>query len=223
VPHRRLSLFPLELVLFPGAPLPLHIFEPRYRQMLHDCLQADRRFGIIFRPRDIAELDLEAGRIGCVAHVDETEMLPDGCSNIIVHGVRRFAFRRFAASETPYHVGEVTDYDDDEEPSVSLEAPATRVRELFERVGRAARLIADDADPIPSLPDDPAMLSFSVASYIDLEPPDRQRLLTSRSPSDRLEEVERILERALEPIELRASVHARSKTNGHGPGVEGSG
>ena len=64
-----LPLFPLPLVLFPGAPLPLHIFEPRYRQMLSDCIARDSRFGIIYRPED--ETDLEAGRVGCVAQVDD--------------------------------------------------------------------------------------------------------------------------------------------------------
>ena len=52
-----LPLFPLPLVLFPGAPLPLHIFEPRYRQMLSDCIAGDSRFGIIYRPEDETELE----------------------------------------------------------------------------------------------------------------------------------------------------------------------
>jgi Lon protease-like protein len=222
VTGRLLPLFPLEQVLFPGAPLPLHIFEPRYRRMLEDCMKTDRLFGIIFRPRGAPEEQLEAGHVGCVAQVDETEMLPDGCSNIIVHGVRRFVLRRFVTDPAPYFVGEIGDYDDEHEPA-SLDDDAGRVRQLFERVGRAARTIADDADPVPALPEDPAMLSFAVASYIDLDPSDRQRLLVSRSPRGRLDEVEQILGRALEPIEVRAAVHSRSKTNGTGPGGEASG
>jgi Lon protease-like protein len=190
--------------------------------MLEDCMKSDRLFGIIFRPRGSAEGQIEAGQIGCVAQVDETEMLPDGCSNIIVHGVRRFALRRFVTDPAPYFIGEIADYDDEFEP-VSLDEDAGRVRQLFDRVGRAARTIADDADPVPALPDDPAMLSFAVASYIDLDPSDRQRLLISRSPRGRLDEVEQILGRALQPIEVRASVHSRSKTNGTGPGGEASG
>src|SRR5207237_1204768 len=143
-------------------------------------------------------------------------------SNIIVHGVRRFALQRFVATAAPYYVGEVTDYDDLAELGASLEAEAEHVRALFKRVGHAARSIADDQDPLPTLPEDAAMLSFAVASYVDLEAADRQRLLISRSPRERLLDVAQVLSRALVPIELHADVHRRSKSNGHGPTVEGT-
>ena len=68
-----------------------------------------------------AENDLESGRVGCIAQIDESETLPDGRSNIIVHGVRRFALQRFVATAAPYYVGEVTDYDDLAELGASLE------------------------------------------------------------------------------------------------------
>ena len=105
VPVYLLPLFPLPLVLFPGAPLPLHIFEPRYRQMLADCMNGDSRFGIVFRPEGMVDADLEPGRVGCVAEVDDAHTLPDGRSNIVVHGVRRFSLQRFVASPAPYYVG----------------------------------------------------------------------------------------------------------------------
>src|SRR6476661_265543 len=108
----RLPVFPLSVVLFPGTPLPLHIFEPRYRQMLADCLEADSRFGIVFRAEDIGETDLEPGCVGCIAEVDDAHTLPDGRSNIVVHGVRRFSLQRFVVSAAPYRVAEVTEYDD---------------------------------------------------------------------------------------------------------------
>ena len=181
-----LPLFPLPLVLFPGAPLPLHIFEPRYRQLLADCMGGDSRFGIVFRPEGTPETDLESGRVGCVAEVDDAQALPDGRSNVIVHGVRRFSLRRFVATPAPYHVAEVAEYDDLPEDTASLELVAQRVRALFARVGRAARALADDSDPLPPLPDEPDSLSFGIASLIDIEPPRRQEILTSRLASDRL-------------------------------------
>jgi Lon protease-like protein len=209
-------LFPLPLVLFPGAPLPLHIFEPRYRQMLSDCLSADSRFGIVFRPEGLAETELEPGRVGCIAEVDDAQTLPDGRSNIVVHGVRRFALQRFVASAAPYYMGEVAEYDDFHEEESTLAASASRVRELFARVGRAARTLADDNDPLPSLPDDADALSFGIAALIDMELPKRQALLVSRLASERLETLEHMLSDAVESLEARAKIHGRAKSNGRG-------
>jgi Lon protease-like protein len=216
VPVYLLPLFPLPLVLFPGAPLPLHIFEPRYRQMLSDCVERDSRFGIVFRPEEVGETELEAGRVGCVAEVDDAHTLPDGRSNIVVHGVRRFSLQRFVASPTPYYVGEVAEYEDIPEDASTLAPSATRVRELFNRVGRAARTLADDHDPLPPLPDEPDALSFGVAALIDMDAPRRQELLESRLASERLGVIERLLGGAVSSLEARARVHGRAKSNGRG-------
>jgi Lon protease-like protein len=217
VPVSLLPLFPLPLVLFPGAPLPLHIFEPRYRRMLSDCLAGDSRFGIVFRPEGVGDTDLEPGRVGCIAEVDDAHTLPDGRSNIVVHGVRRFSLQRFVASPAPYHVGEIADYDDFHEDELSLAPKVSTVRELFARVGRAARTLADDNDPLPTLPDDADALSFGIAALIDMELPKRQALLVSRLASERLDTLEQMLSGAVESLEARARVHGRAKTNGRGP------
>ena len=212
-----IPLFPLPVVLFPGAPLPLHIFEPRYRQMVADCLEGDSRFGILFRPEGVGESELEAGRVGCIAEVDDAHTLPDGRSNIIVHGVRRFSLQRFVASPAPYQVAEVDEYEDIPEDDAALEPAAKRVRELFSRVGRAARTLADDHDPLPTLPEDPDTLSFGIAALIDIDAPHRQELLVSRLASERLARIEELLAGAVESLERRARVHGRSKGNGRGP------
>lgn len=214
---RRLPLFPLPLVLFPGVPLPLHIFEPRYRIMLADCLEGDREFGIAFRPDGVAEGDLPSGHIGCVAHVESTELLPDGRSNVIVRGTERFMLDRYLDSARPYFVAETSAYDDVEEPPLTLEPSAKRVRELFKRVGTAARTLTDDPDALPVLPDNPALLAFAIAALIEMEPGTRQRLLASRSPSGRLRDIEMVLSPAVDSLERRATVHVRAKSNGHGP------
>ena len=214
-----LPLFPLPLVLFPSAPLPLHIFEPRYRQMLSDCIERDSRFGIVYRPEHMAETDLEAGRIGCVAEVDDAHVLPDGRSNIVVHGVRRFSLQRFVVSPAPYQVGEVADYDDMPEDTAALAPAASRVRELFDRVGRAARTLSDEHDPLPPLPEEPGALSFGIAQLIDMEAARRQELLVSRLASGRLATIEALLSGAVDSIEARARVHGRAKSNGRGPYV----
>lgn len=217
-PARRIPLFPLPLVLFPTTPLPLHIFEPRYRQLLVDCMAGDRRFGIVFRPEGVPERQLPAGHVGCVARVESSEPLPDGRSNVLVVGERRFVIERILDAEAPYHEAMVSDFDDDTDTATADLAPlGARVRDLFERVGRAARTLADERETLPTLPDDPAVLSFAIAALIDLDPSRRQRLLASRSPEGRLRDLEQTLDGALGNLEQRAEVHVRAKGNGHGP------
>lgn len=216
--ERLLPLFPLPLVLFPGVLLPLHIFEPRYREMLADCLAGDRRFGIVFNSEEDTD-GPQRGAVGCVAVIQNTETLPDGRSNIVVVGEDRFAIARFVTGIRPYPLGEVLIYGDVEESPEPLGSLARQLREVFERVGRAARALADDRDPLPTLPEDPAALSFTIASLIDLDPAGRQRLLASRSPLGRLRELDALLSPAVDMLESRAVIHTRAKTNGHGPGA----
>jgi len=128
----------------------------------------------------------------------------------------RFTLRAFVAAPLPYRVGMIVPHEDAPVPVALLTRLATRVRQRFERVVRAARTIADDEDAIPELPDDPALLAFSVASFIDLSVADRQRLLASTSPGERLRTVDGVLGPAVDPIEQRAVIHGRAKTNGHG-------
>jgi len=219
VPLSLLPLFSLPLVLFPGAPLPLHIFEPRYRQLLADCVEGDSRFGIVFRAEGVSEADLVPGTVGCIAEVDDAHTLPDGRSNIVVHGVRRFSLLRFVVTAAPYRVAEVDEYDDVAEDEAVLAPLARRVRGLFDRVVRAARTLADDHDPLPTLPDDANSLSFGIAALIDIEPSRRQALLESRLASERLETLGTMLAGAVDSLEARAKVHGRAKGNGRGPYV----
>jgi Lon protease-like protein len=216
VTTRRLPLFPLPLVLFPRASQPLHVFEPRYRRLLADVLEATREFGMILRTSDVAERAIPPGTVGCVAFVESAQALPDGRSNLLVSGRERFILRRFLDDEAPYHVGEVEPFADTEEPPEASRDVATRVRDIFQRVGRAARAMQDDATPLPELPDDPALLSFAVAQHVELELGDKQQLLASPSPAARLRRLEEILSPFVDSVELRAVVHQRARGNGHG-------
>src|SRR5262245_62423121 len=85
---RELPLFPLPVVLFPGMPMPLHIFEPRYRKMLSDIHAGNNLFGLsYFDAASSANEIPPTGHIGCVAEVTETQALPDGRSNILTVGL----------------------------------------------------------------------------------------------------------------------------------------
>jgi hypothetical protein len=88
---RRLPLFPLPVVLFPGAVIPLHVFEPRYRQMVARCLEFDRRFGLVYHDGDrLGPWETAPGRVGTVARIGEFQVLPDGRSLLLAHGEERF-------------------------------------------------------------------------------------------------------------------------------------
>src|SRR5256885_4028337 len=112
---RELPIFPLPIVLFPGAPQPLHIFEPRYRQLLQDCLTGDRRFGIAYvapHPPPGADPVPTPGDVGCVALIPSNQALPDGRSNILTVGERPFVLRGWISSAHPYPVPQGEEFDD---------------------------------------------------------------------------------------------------------------
>src|SRR3954453_6268795 len=100
---RSLPIFPLPLVLFPGVPLPLHIFEERYRQMIRD-ISVDRRvFGLSFMESDESADGIPpSGHVGCVAEVTEVQPLPDGRSNIMTVGVIRYRLDSYIDDGSPY-------------------------------------------------------------------------------------------------------------------------
>ena len=212
----RLPLFPLPLVLLPGALQPLHIFEPRYRRLLADALDGNRQFGIICRSPDVAERELPTGTVGCVGRIESSQQLPDGRANVLVAGTERFVLRSFVDDPSPYHVALVDPFIDRAATQDDEQEVATRVRTLFTRVGQAARAIQEDRTALPTLPAAPALLSFAIAQFVDLATNDKQRLLSSDSALDRLRQLEEALARMVESLEQRAYVHARARSNGHG-------
>lgn len=215
-PSFRLPIFPLPLVLLPRTVQPLHIFEPRYRQLLADALSGTQEFGVVCLTPDMAERDLPAGTVGCLARIESAQALPDGRSNILVTGTSRFALSSFVEDPAPYHVAEVEPFDDVSEPESENEPLAMRLRDLFVRVGNASRAIQDNETPLPVLPDDVGGLSFAIAGHLDLDLSDKQRLLATRSPHDRLRQLEEAIAPYVETLEQRMRVHTRARTNGHG-------
>ena len=187
--------------------MPLHLFEPRYRQMLADVREGDRRFGIIAAMPGVAERDLPAGRMGCVAEVTEVEVMPDGRANIIVIGRERFALNAFVEHDALYHVATGTIVADEGGASpVALAVAADEVISNFKRVVKAVRTLNDDTDPPPDLPDDAAQVAWSVGAMIDLDLDSRYRLLAERSPAARLTQIDNVLRKAIPDLELQAAI-----------------
>lgn len=206
----RIPLFPLGMVLFPGTAVPLHLFEPRYRQLLKDVQRADNKFGIICGLPDVAERALPAGRVGCIAEVTEADTLPDGRSNIVIVGRERFALSAFLDDDAPYHVVAGTAVPDvTDEARVALVLAADEVASNFKRVVRAVHTLNDDDSDPPTLPDDPVQLPWTIGAMIDIDLEARQRLLSEQSPAARLRMIDGVLRKALPDLELRAAMHKR--------------
>lgn len=206
----RIPLFPLGMVLFPGTAVPLHLFEPRYRQLLKDVQRADNKFGIICGLPDVAERALPAGRVGCIAEVTEADTLPDGRSNIVIVGRERFALTTFLDDDAPYHVVAGTAVPDvTGEARVALVLAADEVASNFTRVVRAVHTLNDDDSDPPALPDDPVQLPWTIGAMIDIDLEARQRLLSEQSPAARLRMIDGVLRKAIPDLELRAAMHKR--------------
>ena len=213
-----LPLFPLPVVLFPGVPLPLHIFEPRYRQMLTDIRLANNLFALAYFDPTTSEDEVPpVGHVGCVAEVTDTQKLPDGRSNIITLGVIRYRIESYVEHGTPYLVAQVNYFEDDEEDE-SLLAGATReVAETFTRIAQAVRTINDERATLPDISDtEPQRLSFLVAAAMEIDAELKQELLELRSTSERLERLRGMLAIAVKGYEERARIHELAKSNGHG-------
>jgi Lon protease-like protein len=209
----RLPIFPLSLVLFPGTPLPLHIFEPRYRKMLADCLAADRRFGIVptSGPQEVPAI----GTVGCTAEVRVNQELPDGRSNIIVLGGRRFELRHPVEGQEPYHVAMVEPYEEREGTEPSAEG-LSQLRELFQRYSALLRQLNDAEPAEPVLPEDALGLSFHVSAGVECDLGVKQRLLAERSTTRRVEALILLLPILTSGVESGLRVHRRAHTNGRG-------
>ena len=204
---RELPLFPLPLVLFPGVPLPLHIFEPRYRRLLADIRVSNNLFGLPHFDESASAGDRPAvGHVGCVAEVVEVQPLPDGRSNILVVGLVRYRLDTYVDSDEPYLVGRVTVFEDE----------AEEVSDLFTRIARAVRTINDDRTGLPDLPTtDPERLSFLVAAAMELDIEIKQELLETRSTAERLGRISEMLAQVVGNYEERARAHAVARNNGH--------
>ncbi len=217
--HRIIPIFPLPLVQFPGAVTPLHIFEPRYRQMVKDLVAGDKTFGIIYRNDEIMleSERLPLGSIGCAVEIAVQQELPDGRSNILCVGVSRFHLVGYIEGE-PYIQAQIEFFDDDIAFD-DLSNEVQQAKSLFVRLSAIIRKLRGEKDAddeaMPDLPDDPQALSFILAAYLDIDVSDKQDLLEMTDTSLRLREVIRLLEELADDYEKRALANQLSKSNGH--------
>lgn len=199
-----IPVFPLDHVLLPGLPLPLHIFEPRYRQMLADIEASRAGFGIVALSRGSeTSADVDFAKIGTLAEILEKEPYPDGSCDLLTVGSRRFRIVDVDSSAKPYLQAQVewlTEDDGDLPADLALTVTA-----LF---GRYSQVLSDvsDRDRDVELVGDPVRLSYEVAARVQLPVSQRQKLLAMPTAADRLLACLIVMRREITLIEQTRSV-----------------
>jgi Lon protease-like protein len=198
----EIGLFPLGIVLLPTEHVPLHIFEPRYRELIGECLDEDKEFGLVYSDDD------EIGEIGTrAAVVSVLERLPDGRLNIVVEGRERFRIEELTDGRT-FRTARVAPIADD--------GSAGRPEKVEQALALYARLLAlAGAEADTPAADDP-QLSFALAGHFELSADLKLELLAMTSEAARLDRVCEILEGAARAIERQQEIAALAQTNGKG-------
>lgn len=194
-----LPLFPLDVVLFPGTPLPLHVFEPRYKELISECLEQKKTFGIV-RAEEEGLAD-----VGCTAEiVAVTKTYPDGRMDIMTEGRERFEVLE-VDEQRSYLRGDVVYFQDDaENPSSQQIEHAIELHREILTMGGAQQ----------SLPASEDKISFYLAGSLPLDLDFKQALLEMRSEAERIEAVITAFEAILP--KLRRAVQSRQKAGGNG-------
>lgn len=196
-----LPLFPLDLVLFPGATLPLHIFEPRYKEMIGDCLASHSLFGVVrAREKGIAEVGCSAEIVQLVTTYD------DGRMDILTEGRRRF--RVVELDEQRSFLRAQVDWFDDEGGEPGLD----QLQRLQELHARMAALTGAESQPGRSAE---PLLSFDLAATLPLDLDFKQALLGLRSEPERVAALIEYFQAILPRLERALRTRRKAGGNGH--------
>ena len=196
----EIGLFPLGIVLLPTEQVPLHIFEPRYRELVGECLEDEREFGLVYADDDgMRPIGTRA------AIVEVIERFPDGRLNIVIEGRERFRLLELTDGRS-FHTGQVEPIDDADDPGDA--ATIDRALELFARL---VELTGTDVEPPEA---GQAQLSFAVAGRFELSASLKQELLQETSERARLVRVCEILEGAAAAVERQREIAALAQRNG---------
>lgn len=190
----ELPLFPLNVVLFPGADLPLHIFEARYRMMIKECQEQEKPFGVVLARPGSALMREEPYPVGTMADILALSRMDDGRMNLIARGGMRFRILE-QHHEKPYLTGTVEIYRDLPEPEQALRDQADKARELFNTYLEILLEVVGKPETPFDLPAEPEELSHFVAYFLDIEDEEKQQLLEMTLTTQRLESVVETLRR----------------------------
>ena len=184
----EIPLFPLNTVLFPGWPMPLHIFEPRYLEMVRYCVEEKIPFGILLIKQGKAEGDTAVvpHKVGCMVNITQMEQLEDGRLLIMTVGQERFRLRSLSRHK-PYLVGEVERLPYLPEKNAPLEAAANNLHPLVLSYLTTLTTLADNIEFDPTqIPTEPEALSHMAASLLQVSLETKQSLLEAKKISNAL-------------------------------------
>lgn len=184
----EVPLFPLNLVLFPGMALPLHIFEARYRKMTADCLADQAPFGVVLALPDGESEHEKPARVGTLARIVDYEQLPDGCYNILTVGTQRFEIVELRR-EKKYDTALVRPYPDEDDGlgKASLAALVSEAKEALRTYLEVVLVLIGGGEERPiEIPDEAEDLSYLIGMCLACEDCDKQELLEMNSVSQRL-------------------------------------
>lgn len=179
---QELPIFPLNVVVFPGMPMPLHIFEDRYKEMINLCIEEKRPFGIILIEKGRAEGDTHVvpRNIGCTVKISQVERLEDGRLFIMTYGQERFKLHKLDRSKHAYFVGTVeilntNDQLEDEAPRI------TTLRDLVIQYLEILQAVGDMQFDSSQIPTDGESLVYIASALLNIENDQKQSLLESNS------------------------------------------
>ena len=196
----EIGLFPLGIVLLPTERVPLHIFEPRYQELVGECIESDDEFGLLYTDEDGVR---EVGTLARVAEV--LERFDDGRMNVVVEGSIRFRVEELTRGRSfmTAEIGPVEDDDGDVDPETASKA-AGSFRALAALAGAETEEL-DESSP---------QLSFELAAQVELPPDSKQQLLELRTEQERLEAVAELLDDARTALIATRELGERAKRNG---------
>jgi Lon protease-like protein len=196
-----IPLFPLDVVLFPGTPLPLHIFEPRYKEMIGECLAQNRTFGVV------RAVEQGLADVGCTAEiVTVVKEYSDGRLDLVTEGRKRFELVRIN-EERSFLQAEILLIGD--EPGAPSQEETARAIQLHSDVLAIAGAKQDLSAA------DPSLLSFYLADSLPLDLDFKQKLLALRSEPERLTLLTSYLQTILPNLQRAATARQKAGGNGH--------
>ena len=192
-----LPLFPLNTVLFPGAPIHLHIFEERYKRMIRMCLEEQRPFGVVLIRRGAEALGplAEPHTVGCTAMIASSQRLEQGRMNIVAIGQERFRILSLDSRAFPYLMGIVQPFPVEPGDPLEVARRGERLRGQVKRLIQTQLKVAGQALDVTNLPEDPVDLAHLAASVLQISAEQKQQVLQIVHAEDLIDRVQYIYRR----------------------------
>jgi Lon protease-like protein len=212
----ELPLFPLNTVLFPGTPIHLHIFEPRYVQMINLCVDQRQPFGVVLIREGMEALGplAEPHHIGCTAQIAQIKQLEGGRMDLVALGQERFRLLDVDRETHPYLLGRVQSYPIENPDPSGAEYRSHLLHRQFDRFVQLLLKTGNNQPELDQLPEDGAMFGYLAAAVLQISPLQKQELLAAERLDKLLERLTQHYRRELALLEAVLSDHDSLQAGG---------